>query len=229
MNFKALKQELQISLEIWPKVVRRAWVWILLSLIFNLMMIVLGQLFPKDESLLFFSGVLLIFSLTLLYSTLGVIIVNQVASDVEKKEKTPLLSSLQTNFKFAMIESLRALAPIMVRWLLLIIPGIIESVRLYWLIYVVQFDEGYKKGEVDALERSRALVKGRVLKAMGVLLFVFALGMLPRLMGREDMLLTSPLRLAAVIFASVSLEVFGDIVLYRYYLRLTHGPEIQKS
>jgi hypothetical protein len=176
MNFKAIKQELQISLEIWPKVVRRAWVWIFLSLIFNLMMIVLGQLFPKDESLLFFSGVLLIFSLTLLYSTLGVIIVNQVASDVEKKEKTPLLSSLQTNFKFAMIESLRALAPIMVRWLLLIIPGIIESVRLYWLIYVVQFDEGYKKGEVDALERSRALVKGRVLKAMGVLLFVFALG-----------------------------------------------------
>ena len=68
-----------------------------------------------------------------------------------------------------MIESFRAMARIFIGFVLLIIPGIVLTVRYYFVPYVTQFNPKYQQGELDALRHSRDLVRG---KAWSVLVFM---------------------------------------------------------
>lgn len=206
------------SFELWPGVFKRVWAWVLFSAIFQMVLTLFVQQIEFKESVLFFSWGVLFFALSLLISIVGNILINQAAWDQEHKKLTPLIESLNKNFKYMTIESMRAFWPIILRTLLLVIPGIIETVRLYWLIYVVQFDSAYNQGKVDALEQSRKFVKGRFLKSAGLLLFVFILSILPRVFGSEGELLHSPLKLGLAVFTSISFEIYGDLLLYRFYM-----------
>ena len=64
-----------------------------------------------------------------------------------------------TTYKFLLIEELRSYLPILVKSLLLLIPGMIEALKLYFVSYVVIFDEAYEKGELDALREAVKLPK----------------------------------------------------------------------
>lgn len=163
---------------------------------------------------------MLVFGISLFFSIIGVIVINQATHDIVTARKTSLTDALQVNFKYVMIESLRAFLPVILRFCLFIIPGLIESVRLYWITYVVQFDPQYKLGQVDALAESRNLVKGQFWKAALILIFVAALSMLPRLGAGSTVGFNGMLLLSMLIFISVGLEVLGDIILYHFYWKL---------
>ncbi|MBK9294019.1 MAG: hypothetical protein IPM57_06175 [Oligoflexia bacterium] len=215
------------SLDLWPKVFMRVLPWAFIHLLIQTFLTIAQQFIPQKESLFMLSWILFVFGVTLFFSVVGVIVINQATHDIITLKKTPLLKSLEDNFKYVMIESFRAFLPVMLKTLLLVIPGIIETVRLYWITYVVQFDEKYKQGQVDALEQSRKLVKGSFIKTALILIFVGFLSMLPRFGSSSS---TNVFLLSFIIFISVGLEVFGDIILYHFYwsLREKNVTKIQK-
>ena len=57
------------------------------------------------------------------------------------------------------LEGLRVMWRVLLGFILLVIPGIVLSVFYYFVIYVVFFDPGYQKGDVDALKKSKSLTK----------------------------------------------------------------------
>ncbi len=223
-----MKRETIKTLEIWTQVYRRAWIWVAACAAFDVAMAFFSHVVPREESFLFVTVLLAIFGVTLIFNTVGVIVVNQVAYDFEQKTSQPLFGSIGKNFNQSMIESLRALSPIVLKSLLLIVPGIVEAIKLYWLVYIVQFDKDYQSGNVDALVRSRELVSGRFFKTVVLLLFVLGLGMFPGLIEKEDMF-SHPLRLAFYVALTVAFEILGDVILYRFYMRVQNGIAIQKS
>jgi hypothetical protein len=217
---KNIFSELKAAFEFWPQVMKRAWFWLIVSSFFQLLITASQKYFmEKDLNALAISWGLFVIGSTMIVSTVGMLIVNQIVNDVENKKHTPLTDAVSINFKFAMIESLRALWPITKKSLLFIIPGLIEVMRLYWIPFIVQFVPEYREGKIDALEASRAFVKGRFWRAFGLLLFTFVLGILPHLGLGEGDLLDRPMRLAIYIFASIALELYGDILIYRFYMR----------
>ena len=69
--------------------------------------------------------------------------------------------------KFAMktfwqllLESIRAMASVILWAIAFILPGVYRSIQLYFVPFVVFFDKDYAAGEVDALKRSVEIVKG---------------------------------------------------------------------
>jgi hypothetical protein len=211
---------LKKSLQIWPRVFQTTLPWIFINLAVQFTLTILQQMLPQRETGLMMSWYLFVFGVTLFFSVIGVIIVNQAAWAAENNKIPSMKLALDQNFKFVMIESLRAMLPIIYKFCLFIVPGVIESIRLYWITYVVQFDERYKRGEIDALEESRSLTKGHLWKACFVLIFASSLSILPRLGSGNTKTLSDSFLLAILIFISVILEVFGDIVLYRFYFTL---------
>lgn len=58
-----------------------------------------------------------------------------------------------------LIEGIRSLSAVIFRIPLLILPAIVEIIRLFFVPHVVILDPAYRTGTVDALKRSRAYVK----------------------------------------------------------------------
>jgi len=73
-------------------------------------------------------------------------------------EKDPFSKPYLSSF-FA--ESLRQIGWVLLYGLLLIIPGFIVYCRLIFVPVIALFSEKYRKGEIDALQLSRKLAKGR--------------------------------------------------------------------
>ena len=78
-----------------------------------------------------------------------------------------------------LIESMRSWGQILQWSLLLLVPGFIRYVQNIFVPFIVTCSQAYEKGQIDALESSKKMVKGRWLKIAGyVLLFNFFLPML---------------------------------------------------
>ncbi len=208
------------ALNLWPQALKRAWPWIASFIIIEeALSYEIGLLREMDDRFLIF-GMLFTLGLQLLLSAVGITIVNGILKDTKNNLRTSVLQTLKDNFKFVLIESTRALLPVMVRLVMFIVPGLIESVRLYFIPYIVQFDPLYKTGQIDALEQSRKLTRGRLVWALGILILTFALSMIPRFGLYSVSLLKTPAVYALMIALSVSLELYGDIVLFCTYERL---------
>ncbi len=158
--------------------------------------------------------------LQLLLSAIGIIIINQVIFNARQGRLSHLIEDLKRNLKYVFIESTRALLPILLKCLLFIVPGVIEGIKLYFVPYVAQFDEEYKKGNVDALDRSRALVQNRFWLVTGMLILSLVLSMVPRLYLETIDFAKAPVFYGLIFIISMGLELYSDILLFMVYVRL---------
>lgn len=153
------------------------------------------------------------------------IIINQVTFDVKNRIDSNIFKALSANLKYIIIETTRALLPILLKILLFIVPGIIEAVRLYFVPFVVQFDSKYKTGQIDALKQSRALVQGNLMKVMGILILTMLLSIVPRLCLHSVTRLETAFLFSAALFMCLVLETYSFIVMYCVYEKLTHASK----
>jgi len=99
---------------------------------------------------------------SLLSSGLFIIIIPPYIDRVRKNQPPPDIGKhFKKFFAPVTIESLRVVGKMAVGFLLLVIPFFTQMIRLYFVPYVVQLDPRYDAGEIDALEESSKLVKGR--------------------------------------------------------------------
>jgi hypothetical protein len=208
------------SARLWAPVLKRVWPWLLFSItIEEIFSYGVGYIGKVNEKLSFFAAALaLLFQLLL--SAVGVIIVNQIIFKVKNHSSSNVIDDLKNNLKHIVIESTRAMLPVILKLLLFIVPGLIEAVRLYFVPYVAQFDRQYKAGHVDALERSRALVRNRFWVVTGILILNAILSMVPRFCLESIDLFNRPAYYVLVFLICLSGELYSDIVLFSTYIRL---------
>lgn len=180
---------------------------------------VTSNLIQIDEHY-FYSAMALSIGVSLILSLFGVIIVNQIVFDLKHKKSGSLAKAVKVNLKYIFIETTRAFVPIILKSFLLLIPGLLEAVRLYWVPYVVQFDRDYKEGKVDALEKSRQLTKGHLAAIILIVILTAVISLAPHFWLRSIGFLRSPYLFSLAFFTAISLELYSDIVLFGLYDRL---------
>jgi hypothetical protein len=212
-------------------VFKRAWWWLVFSMALEEAFTYWVHYLSKADERLSIIGVIFAVVLQLLVSAIGIIIINQMIYDVRRGSHTPVIEGLNKNLKYVFIESTRALLPVLLRCLLLIIPGVIEGIRLYFVPYVAQFDEVYRAGNVDALERSRAIVKNRFWAVTGILLLTVVISMVPRLYLESIDMFSQAALYVLVFVVSMLIELYGDVATFMAYVRLEeiHGNKISLS
>ncbi len=115
----------------------------------------------------------LIFSL--LWSAAWILAVATVAHETLRAHAAPgpgYGEEMVKHFNQIVIEQTRSMAAILWRAPLLIIPALVQYVRLTFVPLIVIFDPHYSMGQVDALKRSRELTRGYFL--LLALLVVFS-------------------------------------------------------
>ena len=125
------------------------------------------------------------------------------------------------------IELLRAFAKVLMGFLL-IIPGIIYSIHLYLVPYVVQFVPEYDQGKIDALKMSTEITKPHFAKFFLLLVIVGGLALVSQLSLQRFSLVSDPALYCVSFFFSAFLEIFTDIVLYTAFeqlLKLRETPQ----
>ena len=135
-------------------------------------------------------------------------------------------ASAQENFQLLnqlLIENVRGLAAVLYRAPLLILPAVLELVRLVFVPEVVLLDPDYDAGRVDALTRSRELTRGHWTALIATGLINLALSTLVTEMAQGSiegwMWLRPHLFLLAVtitFFITLGYEIF----LVQFYMRL---------
>ncbi len=207
--------------QILPAVIQRAWIWLIPSMIieelFNVWLKSMSQ--NKDEIIVILC-VLWAVILQLVLSSILIIIVNQVVYDIKVGRKDSALIGVKKNIKFVLIEMTRALLPIILKFLLFVIPGVIEFIRLYFVGYIAQFNSAYRAGEIDALDYSRKLVRGKFFIVTGLLILSTILSMFPRLYLESIDVFKQPAFYVIVFLVSLVADVYGDILLFLTYEKL---------
>lgn len=158
---------------------RRFWVWLLalgiLSLIFDeLTMQIQRQLEQLDSPPMSLQLLLVLAALLwgLLTNAILVILASVGMEDsITRGGPTSALAVTHKNLVPLTIELMRALGVSLCWSVLLIVPGVIKYIRFTFVPYIVLFDPAYQRGEVDALEKSERLARGRT---WGLLLVMLA-------------------------------------------------------
>ena len=104
--------------------------------------------------------------------------------------------------------------------MLFVIPGLIFWVQLTFVPYVVMFDPEFKSGTVDALERSKLLVKGHFWRITGILILCLLLSMVPEFWLGAIKPLDNPLLFAFLFLVGMVLDLYGDVVVFCVYENL---------
>ncbi len=94
--------------------------------------------------------------LTFLWSALWTLVICSAILTPHEWESAPLRS----RFNQLMVEQVRSLAAVIWRLPLLIVPALVEYVRLAFVPFVVTLDRAYLRGDADALQASRELSRG---------------------------------------------------------------------
>jgi hypothetical protein len=158
MNFTGAWKE---AFKLWPEAFRRAWVWSFLVAIVDIGVSAgLGVVRDMDPRLEV-PGAILGVLLPLALSFFVIPIMNQIIANTRDHTRVDVMTAFNKHFKHITIENFRAMLAIALKMLLLIVPGLVEILRLVFINYVVQFDPDYQKGNVDALAKSRGLIRGR--------------------------------------------------------------------
>ena len=216
------------SLKLLLPVFKRAWGWLLFAALLEEFfgwstMQILDMYQVKESVALYAGGANLLFSLGM--ASLSVIVLSHMIQDEMKGRRpphhTPMMTALRDNLRDVFIESMRAFLPVILWGLVFIIPGVVVAIRLYFVPFVAQFDQEYKKGAVDALQRSRDLVHGRFWRVTLLLIFIGVLSIVPALLLMGVKLATQPAAFGALLLASMLAELFGGIVMFKMYLDLS--------
>lgn len=159
----------------------------------------------------------------LLLSVVTTILSGQAVNSIYESKNVDLLKSLGLQFKWVLIENLRCSLAIIIRLPLLVVPALVEMIRLFCVPFVVQFDPRYGRGEIDALTTSRSLLKGHFLKVVPILLFVGLVSIVPEFWLKSLSILESPILYSVGVTISVLCEVYFSIVAYLVYRELAKG------
>lgn len=118
----------------------------------------------------------------------------------------------------AIIEEMRAWGKAMLWSLFLIIPGIIQFIRLIFVSFVVTLDPEYDKGSIDALEKSKEIARGKWGRIFA--LFVMFSVFVPALMTSFDeykLLWKTPLSALFICFVEMILNLCFILGLWKLY------------
>ena len=208
------------ALALWFSVVQRGWIWLLFTgILSSFLDFFLEYVKRVDERLALVLGIFG-FVFGLFIAAFSTIIISQIVKDIKNKRESPLMLALSDNLSPVFIETTRAVVPILLKFLLLVVPGIIEMVRLWFVAYIAQFDDDYKAGKVDALQRSRELVQGRFWEVTWILLLTTALSMVPALWRGGFSLGSQPVFYGLALSVCVFAEAYAETVVYLKYERL---------
>lgn len=133
--------------------------------------------------------------------------------------KISLGNYYKKHFRDLVIETFRGMGRIALG-LLLIWPGIKRLIQYYLIPYVVQFDEEYIAGRVDALEESENLLKNKLLRFTGLLALTQIVAFVIEIASVNFNLFTSPLAWILFYMAENAFQVGVFLIFYNYYLKL---------
>jgi hypothetical protein len=209
---------------LWPKVFRRAWPWLIFTSVVAIGFDSVTELLRNlDDKTAVIIG-LCSFIFTLFLEAFSTIIISQIVLDSFEKTHRSLNLAVKNNLKPVFIETTRTILPITFRFLLLIIPGLVEIIRLFFVAYIVQFDPAYKEGKVDALERSRAMVRGRFWSVSFWIILTTLLALAPSFLRKNFSLIHSPGFYFLFILVGMAVEGYVDTLIYLLYVQLSNQP-----
>jgi hypothetical protein len=117
-----------------------------------------------------------------------------------------------------LIESLRAWGKAMTWGFLLIIPGVIQWLKLSFVPFVTLESQTYARGEIDALETSRKLSKGHLWHITGLMmLFSVLLPLLLTTWDEERMIWNTPLASLTLTLIETVFTILFFLILRRLY------------
>jgi hypothetical protein len=130
-----------------------------------------------------------------------------------------IIQLLRLKISPLIIENTRSAAAILIRVPLLIIPAVIEFVRLSFVSNIVVFDLAYAQGEVDALQKSRQLCQGLIGKLATLIGLRFALSLLTTVtLQRENSYIwEQPLSVLTSVSVNLVLDFIFCVLLYRVF------------
>jgi hypothetical protein len=211
LNFKR-------ALILFPQAFKRLWPWFIFSQGVGVITSFLVDSVKRENEVHLILAVVSILIAQIILSLFGLIVVNQVLEDQSHEKPTSQIwVSVRENLKYIFINYARALLKTVLGFILFLIPGIILWVQFTFVPYVVLFDSQFKAGKVDALERSKALVKGHFWRLSGILILCLLLSMVPELCLGAVNPLESPVIFTVLFFVGLILDLYGDIVIYCVY------------
>ena len=125
------------------------------------------------------------------------------------------------------LESLRVFASVLLHLLLFFIPGVIRYTRLQFVPFVVMFDNKYKLGHVDALERSSRMVKGHTFIFFLILVIIGILQLVIDKFSLSYSLLQTPLLSFLLLF--IKLFFYLYIYSFTYFLFAIRHQQTQND
>lgn len=157
---------------------------------------------------------------TLWSSAYVAVVGGELIAIIEGHDRNDWLTQLTRVWNQTLIETVRVWART-TRWALALgAPAAFVYTRLSWTPLIAALDPAYDRGEIDALDRSWALSKGRVFLSLLVVLVSVTTPELASMIARgsDDRLLDNPLGVigGTLIGAVASLALFGwALAIYR--------------
>lgn len=130
---------------------------------------------------------------------------------------------LKKHFTQNVIEEMRAWGKTMAWSFLFLVPGLIRFLQYFFVPFVVSLNPAYEKGELDALEESRRLAKGRLLALFGIFLIFSVLA--PAFLTIFDdwrLLWKTPVGAVSICFVELLLNLWFIHLLFQMYQRGAH-------
>lgn len=98
---------------------------------------------------------------TLIWSTIWLIAVCEIADSVLNSRAANSIEKIKTNFNQVLVEQTRSMASVLWRTPLLIVPALIQYIRLSFVPLIVLLSTEYNAGREDALKKSAQMSRGR--------------------------------------------------------------------
>lgn len=137
--------------------------------------------------------------------------------------KNPNLGRYYENhLRDLVVETLRGLGRIALG-LLLIIPGIKKMIQYYLIPYIVQFDQDYQDGKIDALTEAERLLKNNLLKFGGLLCLTQIITFMLQIASTNFNLFTTPGTWILFYLAEIIFQASVFWLFYNYYVDLKNG------
>ena len=134
----------------------------------------------------------------------------------QSNEKSSI-SYLKQHFSQCLRESLRAWGKVILWSILLIIPGLIQMVRMAFVPFIAIYSQEYQAGQIDALKTSARLTRPQFWQLLGVFL-VFSV-LIPLFLTAFDDYKTL-WKTPAPALALGAVEAFFMVIFYETLLRL---------
>ncbi len=156
----------------------------------------------------------------------------QVALGYGIKRMSPYSRTISEHYKAYLkdvtVETLRSYGRIAIGFLLLILPGIYRYIQYSLINYIVQFDERYARGEIDALETSRSLLKGRFFPFAISFVLTQSVIIGIQFYGVRFILSTDPISWFLNFIVEISVSAFVYLYFFNYYKNLIQTEKLKE-